>query len=201
MLKDISISVGKTQVTGILDAEQNSITVQIQSPFNNLRAGAYYTCVGRDCHRYVHAGKLSVSAIESGEEILRELYLAGQYLQHHPEFIERLQNYITRFEKQAKAIQKERKRLLSRFKEGELPQQEFACQENAQLLAERRNVLERGSIYRRYGDELTRESGGRADIESVLRFNLPSEACPASPSHRVFRHKKPEGKPLPPLEG
>lgn len=182
MIKDISILVGKSKVSGILDAESDSLTVLIQAPFTNLKSGTYFTSIGMGCHRYVHSGKLSVSAIESGKEILRELYLAGHYLHHHPDFIERLQKYIARFEKQAKAIQKERKRLLGELNKGELSQREYARQEHEQLLAERRNVMERGIVFRRYAEELALQSGGRADISSVLRFNLPLETSLVTPT-------------------
>lgn len=182
MLKDISISVGQSHVSGILDAESNSITVQILSPFRNLKSGAYFTSIGMGCHRYVHSGKLSVCAIESGKEILKGLYLAGHYLHHNPDFIERLQKYIARFEKRARAIQKERKRLLSMFNDGDLPHRDYVSQENEQLLAERRNVLERGTVFKRYAEELAQHSGGQADIESILRFNLPQEASLATPN-------------------
>lgn len=172
LFEEISVSIDGTRVDGILEAAHNSITVQIQSSYKNLKAGVTCTSFGMGYHRSVQKGKVNPGAILDGKKILRELYLAGKYLQAHPEFVERLRRYILRFEKQSLAIQKGRKALTGKLERGELTRKEYEAQWNELRVAEHQNVIERGIIFRQYEAELTQRSGGRADIGSIRDFAL-----------------------------
>jgi len=168
--REISIVVDKTQVVGMLDATPESLTVQIQSPFGRLKAGVRFSGCPVGDRRFASNGKLNKEAIHRGEEILKGLYLAGKNLQQHPEFIRRMRKYLARFEKKAMLIQQEWQQSLIKFGEGKITKKMHDSKLAELRLAENQNVIGKGVIFRQYAEELTRRSGGRADIRSVLEF-------------------------------
>jgi len=168
--KEISIVVDKTQVVGMLDATPESLTVHIHSPFGSLKAGLRFSGCPAGDRRFASNGKLNKEAIQRGEEVLKGLYLAGRNLQRHPEFIRRLHKYLARYEKKAMLIQQERKQSLNQFGEGKITKKMHDSNLTKLRLAENQNVIGRGVIFRQYTEELARQSGGRADIRSILDF-------------------------------
>lgn len=178
MLKELSMLIDGIEVTGTLEASPDNITVQILSPYQNLKAGAYLTGYGMGYHRFVSHGKLTDGAIQSGEEILKGLYLTGAYLQAHPEFIKRIRQYLARFDKQANAIVTEREKLIEMLNASDITRKDYDARVNELRLAELQNVTEKGVLFRQYTNELAQKSGGRADIESILTFASPSSCKP-----------------------
>ena len=174
MIEEITITVDGTRVVGLLDAAPDSVTVEIQSTYKNLKAGIHISSFGLGFHRFVQKGKINPSAIQDGKGILKELFLAGKFLEANPEFIQRLRKYLRRFEKQSAAILQARDEALSKFKEGEMNRKEYEARVNELKVAEHQNVIEKGNIFRQYGEELTRQSGGRADSRSILDFEAAS---------------------------
>lgn len=180
LIIEISIIVDGTPVTGMLEAAPDSVVVKILSPCQNLKAGAHYSSYGMGYHRFVSQGKLNQGAIQIGKELLKELHLSGQYLHDHPEFVTRIRRYYARYNKQAIMIQKGREDLRSRLGMEELTKKEYDCRFNELQLAEIKNLTEKGSLFRQYAGELTRHSGGRAEIMSILDFESPRAALPMS---------------------
>lgn len=170
MNKEISIMVDKIRVDGTLDATPECLTVQINSPFGNLKAGARFSGCPVGDRRFASNGKLNKEAIQRGEEILKGLYLAGKTLRRNPEFIKRLRKYLARFEQKALQIQQERKQALVNFQEGKITKKVYESQLAELQRAENQNVIGRGVVFNQYTEQLTRQSGGRADIQSILDF-------------------------------
>jgi hypothetical protein len=170
LTKEISIVIDKIRVVGVLDATTESLTVQIQSPFGSLKAGVRYSGCPMGDRRFPKSGKLKKETIQCGEEILKGLYLAGKSLQRQPEFLKKLRKYLARFDAKAMLIQQERKHSLGKFKEGKITKKVHDSKLVELVLAENQNVIGRGVVFRQYAEKLTRRSGGRADIRSVLDF-------------------------------
>lgn len=170
MNKEISIMVDKIRVVGMLDATPECLTIHIQSPFENLKAGVRFSGCPVGDRRFASNGKLNKEAIQRGEEILKGLYLAGITLRQHPEFVKRLRRYLARFEQKSLQIQEERKLALAKYNEGKLTKKLYEARLAELQQAENQNVIERGVVFRQYAEQLTQRSGGRADIQSILDF-------------------------------
>jgi len=91
-------------------------------------------------------------------------------LQQNPEFIKRLRKYLTRYENKAQLIQQEWQQTLEKLGEGKITKKMHDSKLAELRLAENQNVIGRGVIFRQFAEELTRRSGGVADIRSVLDF-------------------------------
>ncbi len=168
--KEISILVNKIRVVGILESTPESLTVQIRSPYQHLKADIHFASYPVGDGRFSTNGKLTKGGIEHGKDILKGLFFTGNYLQKHPEHTRRLRKYLARFEEKAKLIQEERQKLLNEFEDGKLPEKAHHSKLAELRFAEHQNVIGRGVIFRQYGEKLTQRSGGRADIQSILQF-------------------------------
>lgn len=161
---------GKARVAGTLDATPECLTVCIESPFKHLKKSVRFSGSPVGDRRFACNGKLSKDAIQRAKEILKGLYLAGVALKQDPDFLKRLRRFMTRYEQNASVIHRDRQEINRKYDEGKLSKKAHETRLAELQYTEHQNVIGRGVVFRQYADQLTRSSGGNADIQSVLEF-------------------------------
>lgn len=169
--KEISIIVDRVKVTGTLEATPECITVRIQSPFKHLKNSVRFSGSPVGDRRFSCNGKLSKDAVTRAEGMLRELYLAGRALKQDPDFLKRLRRFMHRYEEKASVIHRDRDEINKKYDAGKLSKKAHETKLAELQQSEHQNVIGRGVVFRQYADQLTRSSGGKADIQSVLEFS------------------------------